>query len=90
MNWFKKISSPYASNICPHCTTSLLLDLYGEKGNNGKLIGKCSKCGGYFEANCLNSEEKMNFRWCILKPIGQKLYRLFKRRGHGEMLVVDD
>lgn len=90
MNWFKTlISSPYSRNICPTCTNPIIIDMQQEKHvpNEDPVVGKCPYCKNPFQTRILNEEEIINFRWSILKPISNKLYRLYKRR-NPELLVV--
>lgn len=53
LNWWTKIAAPYSENICPACTSGLLIDFWKEKG--GKYLSahhyvvKCPKCNAFID-----------------------------------------
>ena len=91
MNWFKK-SSPYAENICPSCTSSLLIDLFFEKGpefaNASEGVGRCPVCHKPFVTRCLDKEQMMNFRYCNVDPISEIKYRNLVKKNDPVLLVI--
>jgi hypothetical protein len=106
MNWFRrqkiaslsKVAYPYSTNLCPNCSTSLLLDFYWEKHNRniGLGIGKCPKCHTSIKAELLpyrkveNKEESVGFRFSTLSVLPSSQFVHLQHQGTPEILITED
>jgi hypothetical protein len=105
MNWFGrdsarfvKLAYPYSVNLCPNCSSPLLLDFYWEKHkrNIGLGIGKCPVCHKGIKADLLpyrkveNKEETMSFRFSELSPLSSPDYKRLLSLGSPQILITED
>lgn len=96
MSWYTtlKTAAPYTENICPVCTTTLLIDFWHEKGPKYAkapyAVGECPQCGAAIKVQAAPTEETVGFNYSAAVEITRKQLLDDVRSGIPVVLVVKE
>jgi hypothetical protein len=96
MTWYNliKTSAPYSENICPVCTSGLLVDFWHEKGpkfaDSPFYVGICPQCGAAIKFEPSYSESTPGFQMSNACEISRADLAKALKHGIPNILVVKD
>ena len=92
--WYKRLktAAPYTENICPVCTSAILIDFYHEKGERYEkapyVVGECPKCGAAIKICGYNTKEVMGFNQSSATEMSHQQYLAARLKGIPSVLVA--